>query len=66
MEAAQKERLAALLAEVQVVILVTQGEEWPTATMQAFAETPELGPLSSRESLPPLFSRGLQTSAKTA
>ena len=42
MEAAQKERLAALLAEVQVVILVTQGEQWPTATMQAFAETPEL------------------------
>jgi len=41
-EAAQKERLAALLAEVQVVILVTQGERWPTATMQAFAETPEL------------------------
>ncbi len=40
MEAAQKERLAALLAEVQVAILVTQGEQWPTATMQAFAETP--------------------------
>jgi len=40
-EAAQKERLAALLAEVQVAILVTQGEQWPTATMQAFAETPE-------------------------
>jgi len=38
-EAAQKERLAALLAEVQVAILVTQGEQWPTATMQAFAET---------------------------
>ncbi len=42
MEAAHNERLAALLAEVQVVILVTQGEKWPTATMQAFAETPEL------------------------
>ena len=41
MEAAQKERLAALLAEVQVAILVTQGERWPTATMQAFAETPD-------------------------
>jgi len=41
-EAAQKERLAALLAEVQVAILVTQGENWPTATMQAFAETPDL------------------------
>lgn len=41
METAQKERLAALLAEVQVAILVTQGEQWPTATMQAFAETPD-------------------------
>ena len=41
MEAAQKDRLAALLAEVQVAILVTQGDQWPTATMQAFAETPE-------------------------
>jgi hypothetical protein len=41
-EAAQRERLAALLAEVQVAILVTQGEQWPTATMQAFAETAEL------------------------
>jgi len=40
-EAAQNERVAALLAEVQVAILVTQGENWPTATMQAFAETPE-------------------------
>jgi general stress protein 26 len=40
-EAAQKEKLAALLAEVQVAILVTQGEQWPTATMQAFAETSE-------------------------
>jgi len=41
-EAAQKDRIAALLAEVQVAILVTQGDQWPTATMQAFAETPEL------------------------
>ena len=41
MEAAQNERVAALLAEVQVAILVTQGENWPTATMQAFAETSE-------------------------
>jgi len=40
-EAAQKDRIAALLAEVQVAILVTQGERWATATMQAFAETPE-------------------------
>lgn len=42
MEAGQKEKVAALLAEVKVAILVTQGEQWPTATMQAFAETPEL------------------------
>ena len=41
MEAAQKDRVAAMLAEVQVAILVTQGDQWPTATMQAFAETPE-------------------------
>ena len=41
MEDSQRERLAGLLAEVQVAILVTQGEQWPTATMQAFAETPE-------------------------
>ena len=41
MEAAQKDRIAALLAEVQVAILVTQGDQWPTATMQAFAETPD-------------------------
>jgi len=41
-EAAQKEIVAAMLAEVQVAILVTQGDQWPTATMQAFAETPDL------------------------
>jgi Pyridoxamine 5'-phosphate oxidase len=39
-EDSQRDRLAGLLAEVQVAILVTQGEQWPTATMQAFAETP--------------------------
>ena len=42
MEPEQKERLATLLAGEKVAILVTQGEQWPTATMQAFAETPEL------------------------
>jgi general stress protein 26 len=41
-EAEQKERLATLLAAEKVAILVTQGEQWPTATMQAFAETAEL------------------------
>ncbi len=42
MEAEQKEKLATLLAAEKVAILVTQGEQWPTATMQAFAETAEL------------------------
>ena len=42
MEPEQKDRLAALLAGEKVAILVTQGREWPTATMQAFAETAEL------------------------
>ncbi len=42
MEPEQKERLAALLAGEKVAVLVTQGKQWPTATMQAFAETPEL------------------------
>jgi general stress protein 26 len=41
-EPEQKEKLAALLAGEKVAILVTQGEQWPTATMQAFAETAEL------------------------
>jgi general stress protein 26 len=41
-EPAQKEKVAKLLSEVQVAILVTQGDQWPTATMQAFAETPDL------------------------
>lgn len=42
MEAEQKKRLAELMAGEKVAILVTQGEQWPTATMQAFAETAEL------------------------
>jgi hypothetical protein len=37
----QKQKLAALLAQEHVAVIVTQGEEWPTATLQAFAETPE-------------------------
>ncbi len=42
MDATQKQKLAALLAQEHLAVLVTQGEEWPTATMQAFAETPDL------------------------
>jgi pyridoxamine 5'-phosphate oxidase-like protein len=37
----QKEKLAALLAQQHVAVLVTRGEKWPTANLQAFAETPE-------------------------
>ena len=42
MEAEQKQKLAALLAQEHVMVVTTQGEEWPTATMQAFAETTDL------------------------
>jgi nitroimidazol reductase NimA-like FMN-containing flavoprotein (pyridoxamine 5'-phosphate oxidase superfamily) len=41
LDATQKEKLAALLAQEHVAVLVTQGERWPTANLQAFAETPE-------------------------
>ena len=42
LDATQKEKLAALLAQEQVGVLVTPGDRWPTANMQAFAETPEM------------------------
>ena len=42
MNETQKQKLAELLAQEHVAVIVTQGEEWPTATLQAFAETPEL------------------------
>jgi general stress protein 26 len=42
MEQDQRNRLKQLIAEEQVAVFVTQGEQWPTATMQAFAETPDL------------------------
>jgi general stress protein 26 len=42
LDATQREKLRALLAHEQLAVIVTQGDEWPTATMQAFAETPEL------------------------
>jgi hypothetical protein len=38
----QKEKLAALLRSQHVATLITQGGEWPTGTMQAFAETDSL------------------------
>jgi general stress protein 26 len=38
----QKEKLAALLRSQHVATLITQGGQWPTGTMQAFAETESL------------------------
>jgi hypothetical protein len=42
LDATQKEKLAALLAQEHVAVLVTSGDRWPTGNMRAFAETPEL------------------------
>jgi general stress protein 26 len=42
MDESQKQKLIELFAQEHVAVIVTQGDEWPTATMQAFAETPEL------------------------
>ncbi|MGH7814690.1 MAG: pyridoxamine 5'-phosphate oxidase family protein [Candidatus Binataceae bacterium] len=42
MDPAQRQKLEALLKSEHIAVLVTQGEPWPTATMQAYAETPEL------------------------
>lgn len=42
MDDAQREKLLALLRDQQVLILATLGEEWPTTTFQAFAETEDL------------------------
>ena len=42
MDESQRRKLAELFAQEHVAIIVTQGEQWPTGTLQAFAETPEL------------------------
>jgi hypothetical protein len=42
MDESQRQKLAELFAQEHVAVIVTQGEKWPTATLQAFAETPEL------------------------
>jgi len=42
MESEQKQKIAALLAKEHVAVVATLGDEWPTATMQAFAETSNL------------------------
>ncbi len=39
MDIEQKQKLAALLGQEHVAVIITQGGEWPTATLQAFAET---------------------------
>ena len=41
MDVEQKQKLLDLLAQEHVAVVTTQGDDWPTATMQAFAETPE-------------------------
>jgi hypothetical protein len=38
----QKQKLLQLFSQEHLAVIVTQGEQWPTATLQAFAETPEL------------------------
>jgi len=40
--AEQKQKLLSLFGQEQVAVLITQGEHWPTGTMQGFAETPDL------------------------
>ena len=42
MDESQRQKLAELFAQEHVAVIVTQGDDWPTATLQAFAETPEL------------------------
>jgi len=41
-EKEHRERLATLLRDQHVLVLTTLGPEWPTATLQAFAETEDL------------------------
>lgn len=42
MDDSQKKKLLDLFGSQHVAVFSTQGREWPTATMQAFAETSEL------------------------
>ena len=42
MEAAQRQKLVELFEKEHLAVLITRGERWPTATLQAFAETAEL------------------------
>ncbi|HLI79338.1 MAG TPA: pyridoxamine 5'-phosphate oxidase family protein [Candidatus Binataceae bacterium] len=38
----EKDKLEKLFAAQHVAVLITDGEEWPTATLQAFGETDDL------------------------
>jgi hypothetical protein len=38
----EKQKLSDLYAREHVAVLITQGEQWPTGTVQAFAETDAL------------------------
>ncbi|MFZ0657739.1 MAG: pyridoxamine 5'-phosphate oxidase family protein [Candidatus Binataceae bacterium] len=42
MDPEQKQKVVTLLAQEHVAVIVTQGAQWPTATLQAFAETDAL------------------------
>ncbi len=42
MDDTQRQKLAALLAREHVAVLITQGEDWPGGSMQAFAEDQRL------------------------
>ena len=42
MDETQRQKLASLLAKEHVGVLITQGEDWPSGTMQAFAEDQRL------------------------
>ncbi len=41
MDTVQRRKIADLFAKENVLVISTQGDAWPTATMQAFAETLE-------------------------
>jgi nitroimidazol reductase NimA-like FMN-containing flavoprotein (pyridoxamine 5'-phosphate oxidase superfamily) len=38
----QRSKIANVMSEEHVAVIATLGEVWPTATLEAFAETPEL------------------------
>jgi general stress protein 26 len=42
LDEAEKQKLRRLFDAQHIAVLVTQGDEWPTATLQAFGETEDL------------------------